>query len=119
MRRTIGLLVILVLGFLVAPLAAEAQPPTHVHRIGYLLGTTRERAPLMEAFLDIPRQNFLYFCGEFTRCGCIPFPSTAGPQRPASVYSGAHRRVSDQPTRGLTPLLHGLLMPPCFSTVQL
>jgi hypothetical protein len=66
-----------------------------------------------------PRQNFLYLCGEGNRCGGIPFPSTAGPQRQPRIDSGAHRRVSDQPTRGLTPLLHGLLMPPCFSTVQL
>ena len=51
-RRAIGLLVTLALGLLVAPLAAEAQPPTHVHRIGYLLGTTRAQEPLLEAFLE-------------------------------------------------------------------
>jgi hypothetical protein len=32
--RTMALLVTLALGLLVAPLAAEAQPPTHVYRIG-------------------------------------------------------------------------------------
>jgi ABC transporter substrate binding protein len=53
MNRTLGaLLIIFTLGLLVAPLAAEAQPPTHVHRIGYLLGTTREQEPALEAFLE-------------------------------------------------------------------
>src|SRR5262245_28596668 len=42
-RRRIRFLVILVLGFLVAPLAPEAQPPTHVHRIGVLASSTREQ----------------------------------------------------------------------------
>ena len=37
---TAGCIVMLTLGLLAAPLAAHAQPPTHVHRIGYLLGTT-------------------------------------------------------------------------------
>ena len=50
--RTLGLLVTLALGLLVAPLAPEAQPPTHVHRIGVFLGTTREQEPLVEAFLE-------------------------------------------------------------------
>jgi putative ABC transport system substrate-binding protein len=36
MRRTIGLLVTLVLGLLVVPLAAEAQQATKVYRIGWL-----------------------------------------------------------------------------------
>jgi len=38
----------------VAPLAPEAQPPTHVHRIGALsgLGTTSGRGPFVEAFLE-------------------------------------------------------------------
>jgi putative tryptophan/tyrosine transport system substrate-binding protein len=51
-RRTIGLLVILALGFLVAPLAAEAQPPTKVHRIGWLHpGLSRpEPHPSLETF---------------------------------------------------------------------
>jgi putative ABC transport system substrate-binding protein len=35
-RRTIGLLITLALGILVAPLTAEAQQPTRVLRIGYL-----------------------------------------------------------------------------------
>jgi putative tryptophan/tyrosine transport system substrate-binding protein len=67
-RHTIGLLVIftLALGLLVAPLAAEAQPPTPVYRIGYLLGATREQEPFVEAFLEEMRvlgyvegQNFV------------------------------------------------------------
>jgi hypothetical protein len=35
-RRLIGLLVTLVLGLLVVPLAAEAQPSAKVSRIGFL-----------------------------------------------------------------------------------
>jgi putative tryptophan/tyrosine transport system substrate-binding protein len=35
-RRTIGLLITLVLGLLVAPLAADAQPPAKVPRVGFL-----------------------------------------------------------------------------------
>jgi hypothetical protein len=35
-RRTVGLLVTLILAILVAPLAAEAQPRGNVHRIGLL-----------------------------------------------------------------------------------
>src|SRR5215472_12911279 len=42
-RRRMRFLVILVLGFLGAPLAPEAQPPTHVHRIGVLASSTREQ----------------------------------------------------------------------------
>ena len=51
-RSAIGL--ILALALLVAPLAAEAQQPTHVHRIGVLsgLGTTPGRDPFVEAFLE-------------------------------------------------------------------
>jgi hypothetical protein len=54
-RRRIGLLVTLALGLLMAPLAAEAQPPTHVHQIGALsgiVGTTPGRDPFVEAFLE-------------------------------------------------------------------
>jgi putative ABC transport system substrate-binding protein len=51
MNRTLGALLI-TLGLLVAPLAAEAQPAGKVHRIGYLLGTTREQEPALEAFLE-------------------------------------------------------------------
>jgi ABC-type uncharacterized transport system substrate-binding protein len=40
---------------LVAPLAPEAQQPTRVHRIGYLLGTTREQEAFLEAFLEAMR----------------------------------------------------------------
>ena len=52
---TAGCIVMLTLGLLAAPLAVHAQPPTHVHRIGYLLGTTREQEPLLEAFLEAMR----------------------------------------------------------------
>ena len=51
-RRALALLVTLALGLLVAPLAATAQPPTPVHRVGYLLGSTREQEPALEAFLE-------------------------------------------------------------------
>jgi putative ABC transport system substrate-binding protein len=55
-RRTVGLLVTLALGFLVGPLAAHAQPPTHVHRIGVLTGTAGGRdqyyVELVEVFLE-------------------------------------------------------------------
>jgi putative tryptophan/tyrosine transport system substrate-binding protein len=54
-HRTIARLITLALGLLVAPLAAASQPPAHVHRIGYLLGTTREQEPLLEAFLEAMR----------------------------------------------------------------
>ena len=37
MRRTIGLLITLALGFLVAPLAANAQPAEKVPRIGVIM----------------------------------------------------------------------------------
>jgi putative ABC transport system substrate-binding protein len=52
--KLIALLVTLALGLLLAPLAPEAQPPTHVHRIGTLsaLGTTPGRNPFVEAFLE-------------------------------------------------------------------
>jgi putative ABC transport system substrate-binding protein len=43
---------ILTLSLLAMLLTVEAQPPTHVHRIGYLLGTTREQEPFLETFLE-------------------------------------------------------------------
>ena len=56
MRRTIiGFIITCALGGLcVAPLTPEAQPPTHVHRIGWLAGTTpeRDRNVDVEAFLE-------------------------------------------------------------------
>ncbi len=57
MRRTIiGFIITCALGCLcVAPLAPEAQQPTHVHRIGALsgiVGTTPGRDPFVEAFLE-------------------------------------------------------------------
>jgi ABC-type uncharacterized transport system substrate-binding protein len=53
-RRTIIRFIITVaLGCLcVAPLAPEAQQPTHVHRIGVLFATTPGRDPFVEAFLE-------------------------------------------------------------------
>jgi putative ABC transport system substrate-binding protein len=44
-RRTIGFLVILTLSCLVVPLAAEAQPATKVHRIGYLIAGSSPAGP--------------------------------------------------------------------------
>ena len=47
--------VMLALVILTAPLGADAQPPTHVHRIGALsgiVGTTPGRDPFVEAFLE-------------------------------------------------------------------
>ena len=35
-RSTVGLIVILALSVLIAPLTAAAQPPTKIHRIGIL-----------------------------------------------------------------------------------
>jgi putative tryptophan/tyrosine transport system substrate-binding protein len=54
-RRSIGLLLTLALGLLMAPLAAEAQPPTKVHRIGVLASSPSPgpgRSPFTEAFLE-------------------------------------------------------------------
>jgi putative ABC transport system substrate-binding protein len=52
-RRLIGLLVTLTLAILVAPLAADAQPPTHVHRIGRLqAGPPSDPNPTLEAFRE-------------------------------------------------------------------
>jgi putative tryptophan/tyrosine transport system substrate-binding protein len=48
--KAIALLMSLVLSLLVAPRAAEAPPPTHVHRIGWLSGG--ERDPYVEVFLE-------------------------------------------------------------------
>jgi hypothetical protein len=50
-RRTLRFLVTLALGLLVAPLAADAQRPANVPRIGMLLGNDRDAAaPSLEAF---------------------------------------------------------------------
>jgi ABC-type uncharacterized transport system substrate-binding protein len=55
-RRPLVLLVTFVLGLLVVLLAAEAQPPTRVYRIGVLTGTAggRDRyyVERVEAFLE-------------------------------------------------------------------
>jgi putative tryptophan/tyrosine transport system substrate-binding protein len=53
--KAIALIMTLALGLLVAPLAADAQPPAKVARIGYLLGTTRAQEPLLEVFLEAMR----------------------------------------------------------------
>jgi putative tryptophan/tyrosine transport system substrate-binding protein len=54
-RRRFGLRLILALGLLGAPLAADAQPSAKVARIGYLLATTQEQEPVLEAFLEAMR----------------------------------------------------------------
>ena len=55
----IGLILILALGILTAPLTVEAQQATKVHRIGTLsaLGTTPGRNPFVEAFLEGMRRK--------------------------------------------------------------
>ena len=50
-RRLIGLLITLALGLLMVPLATRAQPPTPVHRIGWLASTPPTR-PFMAPFLE-------------------------------------------------------------------
>src|SRR5215813_8205282 len=51
---TVGCIVILILSLLIAPLAAKAQSLAHVHRIGWLSGTTpeRDRNVYVAAFLE-------------------------------------------------------------------
>jgi putative ABC transport system substrate-binding protein len=49
-RRTVGLIVIVALGLLMAPLLAEAQPGGKVWRIGYLAGSPR--VPQIDAFVQ-------------------------------------------------------------------
>jgi putative ABC transport system substrate-binding protein len=51
----VGCIVTLTLSLLGVPLAAAVQPSTHVHRIGYLLGTTRAQEPFLETFLEAMR----------------------------------------------------------------
>jgi len=53
-RSTVGLIVILALSVLVAPLIADAQPPTKMHRIGILwLGSK----PTVNALFEIFQQD--------------------------------------------------------------
>ncbi len=52
-RSAIGLM--LALAIVVASLATEAQQPKNVHRIGYLLVTTREQDTYLETFLETMR----------------------------------------------------------------
>jgi putative ABC transport system substrate-binding protein len=49
-RRTVGCLVIVALGLLLAPLAAEAPPAGKIWRIGYLAGSPR--VPQIDAFIQ-------------------------------------------------------------------
>src|SRR5262245_29116606 len=50
-HHIVRLTIILALGILVTPLAAEAQPPSRVPRIGFLMPSlTPERARNLEAF---------------------------------------------------------------------
>jgi ABC-type uncharacterized transport system substrate-binding protein len=51
----VGCIVTLTFSLLGVPLAADAQPSAKVARIGYLLGTTQEQEPLLEAFLEAMR----------------------------------------------------------------
>ena len=53
--RRVGLAVIVALSLFAALLASEAQQPTRVHRIAYLLNTTREQEPFLETFLEAMR----------------------------------------------------------------
>ena len=55
-RRSLGLIVSLSLALLVAPLAAEAQPPGKVYRIGFM-GTDPPPAPRWNALLDGLREH--------------------------------------------------------------
>src|SRR5215510_7896323 len=55
-RRLIGLLVTLALGLLGAPLAAEAQPPEKVPRIGYLHGVGERLSCSAPLFLRALRE---------------------------------------------------------------
>ena len=55
--RSVALIPALALSMLLASLAAEAPPPPHVHRIGYLLSTTREQEPFLEVFLEELRKT--------------------------------------------------------------
>ena len=50
-RSLIALLITLALGLLMVPLATRAQPPTPVHRIGWLASTPPTR-PFMAPFLE-------------------------------------------------------------------
>jgi ABC-type uncharacterized transport system substrate-binding protein len=50
-HRTLGLLITLTLGILVAPLTPDAQPPRKISRVGYLAGVSAAAdAPRLEAF---------------------------------------------------------------------
>ena len=72
--RTIGLMMILALGVLAAPLPADAQPPQNIPRIGYIA-----RARLIGS-----RSCFPFFC-----TGCV---SWAIRREKTSSSSGAMRR---------------------------
>jgi putative ABC transport system substrate-binding protein len=50
--KSATLLITVALGLLLASYLSQAQPPTHVHRIGVLLDTTPGRDPYVGAFLE-------------------------------------------------------------------
>jgi ABC-type uncharacterized transport system substrate-binding protein len=81
-RHHIGLLITLALAILVAPLAAEAQPPGKVYRIGYL-GTDPPLANRWEALLDGLREHGyregqnLVFERRFSEGNAARFPELA------------------------------------------
>jgi putative ABC transport system substrate-binding protein len=56
-RHALGLIVPLVLGFFVMPLAVEAQPSAHVPRIGFLSGRVNPSSTTPDASADAFRQG--------------------------------------------------------------
>ena len=84
----VGSIVTLLLSLLIAPLAVEAQPLTHVDRIGvYFFATTPGRDPFVEAFLEgmralgyVEGQNFVLGTARRKAVRAAPRPgSRAGP----------------------------------------
>ena len=69
-RSNIGLIVILALGILAAPLAADGQPPAKVPRIGVLaMGSSAQGSAFVEPFLQglrdlgyVEGQNIAFEC---------------------------------------------------------
>ena len=100
--RRIGLAVILALSLALAPLAAEAQPPGKVYRMGYLYSgsaTSSPRAP--EAFREGLRElgwmegrniviDYRFAEGRFDR-----LPDLAA--EPGPAQGKRHRSVADAP----------------------
>ena len=127
-RAIIGFIITCALGCLcVAPLAAHAQPPTHVHRIGYLLGTTREQEPYVEGFLEGMRtlgyvegqhlvMEYRYAEGQYERFPALAAElvrqrevgsAVADPRRPRRVID--RRLVSDDAPKTFQQLGRHLL----------